>query len=133
MTIQLDMLGLMVKDMPAALQFYRRLGLDIPADEDTKRFVMHRMPSGVTMFWDAYFARTYDPAFEPEHAAPANGYRSMFEFFLGSTEAVDAKYDEMTGFGYNGRRAPVQTNGPYAAMVDDPDGNVVLLTGEPLR
>ena len=26
--------------------------------------------------------------------------------------------------------APEQTDGPYAAMVDDPDGNVVLLTSD---
>ena len=133
MTIQLDMLGLMVKDMPASLQFYRRLGLEIPDDEDAKRFVMHRMPSGVTLFWDAYFAKTYDPAFDPAFTAPEGGYRSMFEFFLGNPKAVEAKYAELIGFGYHGRRAPVQTNGPYAAMVDDPDGNVVLLTGEPLQ
>jgi hypothetical protein len=25
---------------------------------------------------------------------------------------------------------PTQTAGPYAAMVDDPDGNVVLLTSD---
>jgi hypothetical protein len=32
----------------------------------------------------------------------------------------------MTGYVYHGRLAPVRTIGPYAAMVDDPDGNVVL-------
>jgi hypothetical protein len=26
--------------------------------------------------------------------------------------------------------APTQTVGPYAAMVDDPDGNVILLTSD---
>lgn len=40
---------------------------------------------------------------------------------------MDAKYEEMTGYGYRGRLEPVQTIGPYAAMVEDPDGNVVLL------
>lgn len=133
MTIQLDMLGLMVKDMPAALQFYRRLGLEIPADEDAKAFVMHRMPSGVTLFWDTVFAKSVDPAFDPSGTIPPGGYRSMFEFFLGSPEAVTAKYEELVGYGYHGRSEPVQTNGPFAAIVDDPDGNVVLLTGEPLR
>jgi catechol 2,3-dioxygenase-like lactoylglutathione lyase family enzyme len=132
-TIQLDMLGLMVKDMSAALAFYRRLGLDIPDDADDKRFVMYRMPSGVTLFWDAFFAKTYDPEFDSTYTAPPGGYKSMFEFFLGSPEAVTAKYEELVGFGYHGRCAPVQTDGPFAAMVDDPDGNVVLLTGEPLQ
>jgi hypothetical protein len=31
MEIQLSMLGVIVSDMPAALRFYRLVGLDIPA------------------------------------------------------------------------------------------------------
>ena len=124
MSIQLSMVGLMVSDMPAALAFYRRLGLQIPADADGQRFVMHRMESGVTIFWDTYFANTYDPEFR----RPTGGYQAMLEFFLESNDAVDAKYEELVGLGYHGRAAPVQTNGPYAAMVDDPDGNVILIT-----
>lgn len=124
MSIQLSMLGLMVREMPAALAFYRRLGLEIPPEADAERFVMHRMESGVTLFWDTVFADTWDPNREP----PKGGYQAMLEFFLESNEAVDAKYAELVGFGYHGRCAPVQTNGPYAAMVDDPDGNVILIT-----
>ena len=45
MPIQLAMVGLVVADMKRSLAFYRHLGLDIPAGEDEKRFVMHRMPS----------------------------------------------------------------------------------------
>ena len=126
MSIQLSMLGLMVEDMPRALQFYRRLGLEIPAEEDEKRFVMHRMESGVTLFWDTWFATTYDPSFQKS----TSGYQAMLEFFLGSNDAVDAMFAELVGHGYHGRMAPEQTNGPYAAMVDDPDGNVILITAE---
>ncbi len=124
MSVQLSMVGLMVRDMAAALTFYRRLGLDIPADADQKPFVLHRMDSGVSIFWDTVFADTYDPAREE----PGGGYRVMLEFFLENNAAVDSKYEELTRFGYHGRREPVQTFGPYAAMVDDPDGNVILLT-----
>ena len=85
---------------------------------------MHRMESGVTLFWDTVFAKKYDPAREE----PAGGYRVMLEFFLADDPAVDAKYEELVGYGYHGRSAPVQTSGPYAAMVDDPDGNLILLT-----
>jgi len=126
MAIQLSMVGLMVREMPAALAFYRHLGLEIPAEADSQRFVMHRMDSGVTLFWDTYFAETYDPDFE----RPARGYQVMLEFFLPSAQAVDAKFEELVGLGYHGRSAPVQTNGPYAAMVDDPDGNVILITND---
>lgn len=124
MSVQLSMVGLMVRDMAAALTFYRRLGLAIPEGAEAQRFVQLRMESGVTIFWDTVFADRYDPGRTP----PAGGYQIMLEFFLADNAAVDAKYAEMVGHGYHGRRAPVQTNGPYAAMIDDPDGNVVLLT-----
>lgn len=124
MSVQLSMVGLMVRDMAAALTFYRRLGLDIPADADQKPFVLHRMESGVSIFWDTVFANTYDP----NRTTPTGGYQIMLEFFLADNAAVDAKYRELTGYGYRGRSEPLQTTGPYAAMVDDPDGNVVLIT-----
>ena len=124
MSLELSMVGLVVKSIPVSLEFYRRLGVEIPADANSEAFVMHRMESGVTLFWDTVFAKRYDPAREE----PAGGYRIMLEFFLANEEAVDAKYQELVGFGYHGRSAPVQTSGPYAAMVDDPDGNMILLT-----
>ena len=127
MEVQLSMLGVIVSDMPAALRFYRLVGLDIPATEDERPFVLHRMASGVTIFFDTVFASRYDP----DHVVPAGpGYRTLFEFYLGDDAAVDAKYAELTAAGYHGRMAPEQTTGPYAAMVDDPDGNVVLLTSD---
>jgi predicted lactoylglutathione lyase len=45
--------------------------------------------------------------------------------------AVDAEWEKLTSAGYHGRRAPSKTVGPYAAMVDDPDGNVVLISSDP--
>lgn len=127
MEIQLSMLGVIVRDMPAALKFYRLVGLDIPAADDEKPFVMHRMGSGVSIFFDTVFAARYDS----EHTMPArDGYGSLFEFYLGDDAAVDAKYAQLTAAGYHGRLDPEQTSGPYAAMVDDPDGNVVLLTSD---
>jgi predicted lactoylglutathione lyase len=127
MEIQLNMLGVVVSDMAAALRFYRLLGLEIPATEDDKPFVLHRMGSGVTIFFDTVFADRYDQ----DHVMPSRaGYRTLFEFYLGDDEAVDAKYAQLTEAGYHGRMPPEQTTGPYAAMVDDPDGNVVLLTSD---
>ena len=128
-TIQLNMVGLMVRDMAASLAFYRRLGLAIPPEDDDKRFVLLRMPSGVSLFWDTVFAEAHDPDREP----PAGGYRNMLEFFLGSEEAVDRMYADLTTAGYHGRSpGQIKVAGPYAALVEDPDGNVVLLTAEPI-
>ena len=127
MEIQLSMVGMIVRDMPAALRFYRLLGLEIPSTEDAKPFVLHRMGSGVTIFFDTVFAARYDA----DHALPTGaGYGSLFEFYLGDDAAVDARYAELTAAGYHGRMSPQQTSGPYAAMVDDPDGHVVLLTSD---
>jgi predicted lactoylglutathione lyase len=123
-SLQLSMVGLLVRDMATSLEFYRRLGVEIPEGSEEQPFVRKRMESGVVMFWDTIFANRYDP----DREAPRGGYRVMLEFFLESERAVDFKYEEMTRHGYHGRSEPVQTFGPYAAMVDDPDGNVVLLT-----
>jgi len=127
MPIQLAMVGLVVADMKRSLAFYRRLGLDIPDAEDGKRFVMHRMPSGVTVFFDTVFFADNDPEREP---APRGSYNISLEFYAGTREAVDGLYAELTGLGYVGRRAPWKSAGPYAAIVEDPDGNPILITAE---
>ncbi len=125
MSLELSMVGLIVQDMAASLEFYRRLGIEIPEGSEEKPFVQKRMQSGVSIFWDTVFADKYDP----DREAPEGDYQVMLEFFLEGEEAVDAKYEQMTRYyGYRGRREPVQTFGPYAALVEDPDGNVVLLT-----
>src|SRR3954453_13737142 len=120
------MVGLIVSDMPTALRFYRLLGLDIPAGEDELPFVLHRMGSGVTLFFDTVFARRY----EPSGARPSGGYRGLLEVFLGGGRAGGGKYPGLPAAGYHGRMAPEQTSGPYPAMVEDPDGNVALLTSD---
>jgi catechol 2,3-dioxygenase-like lactoylglutathione lyase family enzyme len=125
MALQLSMVGLVVEDMGRSLAFYRRLGVEVPAGEDDRPHVEVKMENGITFFWDTTFARTYDPDREP----PAGGYRMVPEFFLAGRAAVDATYAEMTGHGYQGHRAPFETAfGAYMAMVDDPDGNTVLIT-----
>ena len=127
MTPQLAMVGLVVADMPRSLAFYRRLGLDIPDSGDSQRFVMHRMPSGVTIFFDTVFFPDADP---DRRAAPPGTYNVSLEFYLGTREAVDAKWAELTGLGYAGRREPWKSTGPYAAIVEDPDGTASLITAE---
>jgi len=127
MPIQLAMVGLVVRDMKRSLAFYRRLGLEIPLEEDEKRFVMHRMPSGVTIFFDTVFFPVEDPERRP---APRGSYNVSLEFYAGTREAVDGLYAELIGLGHTGRRAPWKSSGPYAALVEDPDGNPILITAE---
>ncbi|MGH2446735.1 MAG: VOC family protein [Candidatus Limnocylindria bacterium] len=127
MPIQLAMVGLVVSDMKRSLDFYRALGLDIPEDEDEKRFVMHRMASGVTIFYDTVFFPGNDPSRRP---SPPGSYNVALEFYAGTREAVDATFDRLVRLGHTGRKAPWKSSGPYAAIVEDPDGNPILITAE---
>jgi catechol 2,3-dioxygenase-like lactoylglutathione lyase family enzyme len=127
MPIQLAMVGVVVSDMARSLAFYRRLGLAIPDEEDGKRFVMHRMASGVTIFFDSIFFTENDPGRTP---SPRGSYNISLEFYAGTREAVDRLYADLTGEGYVGRRPPWKSAGPYAAIVEDPDGNPILITAE---
>jgi catechol 2,3-dioxygenase-like lactoylglutathione lyase family enzyme len=133
MALDLYMLGLIVKDMGASLAFYQRLGLAIPEGGEKLSHVEVKMGNGLTFFldsrpsrWDAQFVRKADPA-----AAPAESYPSVLEFYLGTQAAVAAKFAEMTSFGYAGFRSPYATSfGMCFAMLRDPDGNTILLSGD---
>jgi len=124
-SLSLSMLGLVIEDMGRSLAFYRRLGLAIPEEEDGRSHVAVPMAGGLIFFWNTAFVTTDDP----DREAPACGYRVVLEFFLDGRTAVDAKYGELTGHGYRSHRAPfVSSFGAYMAMVDDPDGNTILIT-----
>ena len=127
------MLGLIVQDMGKSLEFYRRLGLAIPEGSEEQTHVQIKMGSGLTFFldsrpsrWDPWFVRKGDPA-----GREASGdYSSILEFYLKTQDAVDAKYTELTDLGYQSHRAPYETPfGMQFAMIKDPDGNIILLSG----
>lgn len=126
MQIQLAMVLLEVRNLDASIAFYRRVGLDIQDPVGDRPIVIHRMPSGVSLLLTTSFASVYDPAFQ----RPAGGYQQMLEFYVGEDALVDRAWTDLTAAGYHGRMAPAKTAGPYAAMVDDPDGNVILLTSD---
>jgi uncharacterized glyoxalase superfamily protein PhnB len=122
---RLSMIGLLVEDMGRSLGFYRRVGLEIPEGAEKQEHVEVEIGGGVVLFWDAAFVGAYDP----EREEPKGGYRIVLEFFVGTREAVDARYEELVADGYRGHKAPFETHfGAYMAMVDDPDGNTVLIT-----
>jgi catechol 2,3-dioxygenase-like lactoylglutathione lyase family enzyme len=124
--LELSMVILEVADLDASLAFYRRLGLDIADPEGGRPLVIHRMPSGVSLLLTTGFAGRYDADWRPA----SGGYGQLLEFYVGDDAVVDAKWHDLVDAGYRGRMAPAQTTGPYAAMVDDPDGNVILLTSD---
>jgi uncharacterized glyoxalase superfamily protein PhnB len=132
MALELFMIGVIVQDMPAAVTFYRRLGVALPEGSEAKSHVEVKM-SGMTFFldskptaWDAQFDMQSTPA-----RNAAGHYPLVLEFYLKEQATLEAKYAELVNFGYEGFRAPYPTSfGLYFAMVKDPDGNTVLLSAD---
>jgi catechol 2,3-dioxygenase-like lactoylglutathione lyase family enzyme len=123
--LELYMVGVIVEDMARAVEFYRRLGVDVPDGAETQEHVEVGM-GGLTFFLStAHASARWDPARTPA----AGGYRIILEFYLGSHEAVDGKYEELVAFGYHGHHPPYDVTPTLRfAFVDDPDGNTILLS-----
>jgi catechol 2,3-dioxygenase-like lactoylglutathione lyase family enzyme len=120
MALELYMVGLVAQDMDQSLEFYRRLGLAIPDDSAGQPHVEVKMSGGLTFFLNA-----------PRRLMHLDAPRVILEFYLKERPAVDAKYAEMIGYGYTSAHAPFVTSfGMYFAMVDDPDGNTILLSAD---
>jgi len=125
MALELYMVGVIVADMERAVEFYRRLGLEIPEESEKQEHVEVKMGE-MTFFLST---RRANAKWDPEARDPSGGYRIILEFYLETREALDAKYAEMTGFGYEPHCAPYDVTPDLRfAMVDDPDGNTILLS-----
>jgi uncharacterized glyoxalase superfamily protein PhnB len=126
MALELYMVGVIVEDMPRAVEFYRRLGVDIPDGSEAKEHVEVKM-SNLTFFLST---KRITARWDPARKDNASGdYRILLEFYLETREAVDAKYAQMVGHGYTSHIAPFDTPfNAYFAMINDPDGNTILLS-----
>ena len=83
---QPDMVGMVVRDMAAALRFYRMLGLDIPADAEGNPHVEVITPNGYRIAWDTLeMMRGIYPDW-PE----AHGQRMTLAFKCENAAGVDA-------------------------------------------
>jgi catechol 2,3-dioxygenase-like lactoylglutathione lyase family enzyme len=122
----LHMLNVIVRDMTASLDFYRRLGV-VPPDgaEAAGVHLQLRMPGGFSLELDtAESARLWHAGWR---ADPASA-RVVIGFSLPTREAVDERYAELTSAGYVGRQPPFDAFwGARYAIVADPDGNDVGL------
>lgn len=125
MGLELYMVGVVVEDMARAIQFYKRLGVDIPDGSEEKFHVEVKMGQ-MTFFLNTKKANA---RWDPARTDAAGGYRIILEFYLKTREAVDAKMAEMAGYGYKVHVEPYEvTPELYFAMIDDPDGNTILLS-----
>jgi uncharacterized glyoxalase superfamily protein PhnB len=119
---KLAQLNLVVGDMSASVDFYRRLGA---AASDSGPHVELGLPDGFSLELDTVeSARLWHAGVR---ADPATG-RVVIGFALKSREDVDARYAELTAVGYAGRQPPFDAFwGARYAIVADPDGNDVGL------
>jgi catechol 2,3-dioxygenase-like lactoylglutathione lyase family enzyme len=118
------MVVLLVEDLQRSVAFYRRLGVEFPSDVETRRDVNVDLGGGHRLVITTTFVRN-----DHERVPPSGGARTMLEFFVDDQVAVDATYAELIDAGYHGRRPPFRTDfDAYMCLVDDPDGNTVLVT-----
>jgi catechol 2,3-dioxygenase-like lactoylglutathione lyase family enzyme len=121
MTVHINLIGMISADMPATLAFYRRLGLDIPAEADTEPHVEVTLPGGLRLAWDdeATIKSIY-----PDWTAPSSGHRMNLAFLCDSPANVDELFTELTDAGYRELKKPWDAFwGQRYAVVHDPDGN----------
>jgi catechol 2,3-dioxygenase-like lactoylglutathione lyase family enzyme len=125
MTARLDAIGLVVADMARALAFYRRLGLEIPAEADTEDHAEATLPGGLRLMWDTEEGvRSFDPTW----TAPSGSPRMGLAFACDDAADVDRVYANLIGGGYASHREPWDAVwGQRYATVGDPDGNAVDL------
>jgi len=125
MTPHLDAIGIVTADLAASLAFYRRLGLDIPADADPAPHVEVTLPGGQRLLWDTEeVVRSYDPGW----TAPRSAGRLGLAFRCEGPAEVDAVYEDLTGAGHRGHLKPWDAVwGQRYAVVLDPDGCEVSL------
>ena len=122
----LHMLNVIVHDMEATLEFYRRLGVEGTGDIDPAGVhAQLRMPGGFSLELDT--AESVAVWHAGWRAEPGS-IRVVVGFSLASREAVDDRYAQLTGAGYIGRQPPFDAFwGARYAIVADPDGNDVGL------
>src|ERR1700704_1383225 len=126
MKLRPALLELVVSDMAATVAFYRRLGLEVPAEADHQPHVDVELGDGMRLAWDPEGTiRWFAPGWSPPSGG---GHRVALAFACDSPEEVDAAWADLTGAGYEGHLAPWDAFwGMRYAVVHDPDGTPVDL------
>ena len=124
MDLRLSVIGLIVADMAATLAFYRRLGLELPAEADDQPHVEVEV-AGLRLAFDT---EEVIRSFDPHYRRPEGSQRMSLAFDCGSPGQVDAAFADLTGAGYQAAIEPWDAAwGMRYAVVHDPDGTPVDL------
>jgi catechol 2,3-dioxygenase-like lactoylglutathione lyase family enzyme len=122
MSLKLQTIGVIVKDMKRTLDFYRTLGLPIAADAHDDGNLDVDLPNGVTLgFLTEALAQQADPTFKTPVGSALN-----LQFKVDAAAEVDATHGRLTAAGYASHAAPWDAPwGQRFARVVDPDGRIV--------
>ncbi|MEV7439413.1 VOC family protein [Streptomyces griseoviridis] len=125
MTPRFAVVGLVVSDLVASLAFYRRLGLDFPADAAEQPHVEAVLPGGTVLALDTEdTVRSFHAGWRP----PVGTGRASLAFRCEDPAEVDSLYAELVEAGHHGELTPWDAVwGQRYATVHDPDGNGVDL------
>lgn len=125
MAPQLNAIGVVVSDLTAALDFYRRLGLEF-GEVVGGGHVEAPLPGGFRLMLDSEENIAQDAGVARQWNAAAGRIGLAVE--CGSAAEVDALFDELVADGYHGEAKPFDAVwGQRYATVHDPDGNGVDL------
>ena len=118
-------IGLVVADMATSLNFYRRLGLDVPAGVEHEPHAEVELPGGIRLMWDTEaLIASIDESFTP--GAKKTG--PSLAFLCTDPAEVDAVHDSLVAAGHHSHREPWDAAwGQRYAVVHDPDGYTVDL------
>jgi uncharacterized glyoxalase superfamily protein PhnB len=121
----LNQVNLVARDFDATLAFYRRLGVEIPEGPAPGGIRHAETTVGndfILEFDNETLARFYNASWR----RPKGGSRALIGFQVPTRQAVDERYADLVGAGYEGVQPPYDTFwGARYAVVADPDGNDV--------
>ncbi len=121
----LEQINVVVRDMEAAVDFYRRLGIEIP--DTLPDWQAHHRTADLKQTIDLDLDST-EFAAQWNAGWPASQPGVVVGFRMATREDVDDLYAELTGAGYAGQQEPYDAFwGARYAIVADPSGNAVGL------
>ena len=125
MTTRFDCIGLVARDLPTTLAFYRGLGLDIPPEADDTEHVEVELAGGLRLLIDpAATIASFDPSFDADGELGG----TSLGFACEDAAEVDRVHAAMVAAGHASHLDPFDAVwGQRYATLTDPNGNHVDL------
>ncbi len=124
MAPRFDAIGIVVRDMAAAVGFYRLLGLEFADGAEAEGHVETALPGGVRLMFDTVEVVQSFSEYHP----PSGGHRIGLAFRCDDAADVDATHARVVAAGHRSALEPFDAFwGQRYATVLDPDDNPVDL------